>query len=157
MHAPETGAIEPGGMPTMATSRFMEGMGLPPMKIGSDYKINSNFIEMMELFGLRAPEMVVIDLKARAVGADRVRIRMQEYADEKGHDFVVGLLRKMLVVAEQGARKRIASWPDGKYRCVNFADGIAKEVGLIRSSYLTLSKEGDHLLLEEERGARRRP
>ena len=34
LHTTETGAIEPGGMPVSAKSRFEEGLNLPPIKIG---------------------------------------------------------------------------------------------------------------------------
>ncbi len=74
---------------------------------------------------------------------------MVELAEKEGPEFVIGLLRKMLIVAEEGARKRIASWPDGKFRCVAFADTIGgMGFSLIRSASLTVNKEGDHLLLD---------
>ena len=31
---------------------------------------------------------------------------------------------QMLMMAEQGARKRLKFWPDGKYRCVTFSDAV---------------------------------
>jgi len=40
VHTTETGAVEPGGMPVSATSRFEEGMNLPPMKIGSNFELH---------------------------------------------------------------------------------------------------------------------
>jgi acetophenone carboxylase len=51
-------------------------------------------------------------------------------------------------VAEQGARKRIASWLDGKYRCVNFADALGTEHGLVRNASLTLVKAGDEITFD---------
>jgi acetophenone carboxylase len=148
VHTTETGAVEPGGMPVTAKSRFEEGMNFPPTKIGENFKIRDDFIELISAYGMRAPQMLIIDLKARATAADRARKRIVEMAEEKGVDYVKGLLRKMLLVAEEGARARIRSWPDGKYRCVNFADGVGSEIGLLRNSYLTLIKQDDHLILD---------
>ncbi len=148
MHTTETGAIEPGGMPVTATSRFSEGMNCPPIKIGENGRIRDDFAEMIGAFGIRAPQMVIIDLKARATTADRARRRLVELADERGRDYVVGLLRKLLLVAEEGARKRISSWPDGNFTCVNFADSAGVEMGLLRTSHLTLRKKGDHLTFD---------
>ncbi len=147
-HTTETGASEPGGMPINANSRFFEGMNFPPFKIGENYQIREDFIETIGAFGMRAPQMVIIDLKARATAADRARKRVVELAEEKGVGYVKGLFRKMLIVAEEGARKKIKAWPDGKYRCVNFSDGVGLEMGLIRSSYLTLTKKGDSLTMD---------
>ena len=147
-HTTETGASEPGGMPINATSRFLEGGNFPPIKIGENSRIREDFLELMGAFGMRAPQMVVIDLKARATAADRARKRIVEIADEKGVDHLKGLMRKMLIVAEAGARKKIRSWADGTYTSVNFADGVGLEVGLIRSCYMTVTKSGDRLTMD---------
>ena len=148
VHTTETGASEPGGMPINANSRFLEGMNFPPFKIGENFRIRDDFIEVMGAFGIRAPQMVIIDLKARATAADRARRRIVELCDEKGVDYVKGILRKMLMVAEEGARKKIRSWPDGTYSCVNFSDGVGLEKGLVRSSCLALKKKGETLTMD---------
>ena len=147
-HTSETGAIEPGGMPITATSRCAEGMNFPPFKIGENFEIKNDFLELLAAFSIRAPQMVIIDLKARASAADRVRKRIVEMAEEKGVDYVKGLLRKMLIVAEEGAKKRIRSFPDGKYRCVNFADSVGFESGLLRTAYLTLIKKDEQIIMD---------
>ncbi|SDJ73851.1 hydantoinase B/oxoprolinase family protein [Paenibacillus naphthalenovorans] len=147
-HMTETGAIEPGGMPVSATSRFEEGLGLPPVKIGENHELREDWIEVFTAYGIRAPQMMVTDLKARATSADRVRTRLIELADREGTEFVVGLLRKMLEVAKEGATKRLASWPDGKFRCVTFSDAVGVKHGLIRNASLTLEKKGDKLIYD---------
>ena len=148
-HTTETGAVEPGGMPVTATARFTEGMNLPPMKVGANGQLREDWLEFFTIYGIRAPQMVVTDLKARSTAADRARTRVVELAEKEGPEFVIGLLRKMLMVAEEGARKRIASWPDGKFRCVAFADTIGgMGFSLIRSAALTVHKQGDHLLMD---------
>lgn len=147
-HTAETGAIEPGGLPLTATSRFGEGMNLPPVKIGENFALKNDFLEVFTAFAVRAPEMVVIDLKARVSAADRARRRIVEVAEKKGGDYIKGLLRKMLIVAEEGARKRISSFLDGKYRCANFADAVGLKPGLIRNSNLTLIKKDDTITLD---------
>jgi N-methylhydantoinase B/oxoprolinase/acetone carboxylase alpha subunit len=147
-HTTETGAVEPGGMPVSATTRFHEGLNLPPIKIGENHRLRSDMLELFNAFGIRAPQMITTDLKARATAADRVRTRILEVAAKEGPDFVVGVMRRMLQVAEQGARKRIASWLDGKYRCVNFADALGTEHGLVRNASLTLVKAGDEITLD---------
>jgi acetophenone carboxylase len=148
LHTSETGAIEPGGMPVSAKTRFEEGFNVPPLKIGQNFKLNNDFLEMATIFGIRAPQMVVIDIKARCTAADRARTRILELADKLGIEYVVGLYRKMLIVAEKSAREKISTWPDGKYRSVNFSDGVGMEEGLIRSCQLTLEKKGDRLLFD---------
>jgi acetophenone carboxylase len=149
-HTTETGAVEPGGMPVSAVSRFMEGMNLPPVRVGQNFRLGKDWIELFNAFGIRAPAMVTTDLMARSTTADRARRRILELADREGADFVVGLFRKMLQVAEEGARRRIASWPDGTFRAVAFGDAIGNELGLVRSASLTMTKRDDTLVLDFE-------
>jgi len=148
VHTTETGAIEPGGMPVSATTRFEEGMNLPPMRIGENFKLREDVVSMFVAFGLRAPSMIAVDLKARCTTADRVRTRIIELCEREGADYVTGLFRKMLQVAEAGARELIEQWPDGKYRCVTFSDAVGLKQGLVRSCHMTLVKKGDRMLVD---------
>ncbi|HKN38716.1 MAG TPA: hydantoinase B/oxoprolinase family protein, partial [Acidimicrobiia bacterium] len=148
VHTTETGASEPGGMPVSATARFEEGLNLPPTKIGENFELREDILNVFQAFGIRAPQMVAVDLKARCTTADRVRTRLLEMCEREGVDFVVGLFRRMLQVAEEGARQRIQSWPDGKFRCVTFADSVGMNQGLVRSCVMTLVKDGDRLTVD---------
>jgi len=147
-HTTETGACEPGGMPISAKSRYDEGFCMPPTKIGENGVIREDFLETYAEYGSRAPDMVLADLRARATAADRIRRRLVEECDKYGVDYVVGLLRKMVDVAAEGARRVISCLPDGKYRCVNFNDGVGIHEGLVRSAYLTVTKEDDKLTID---------
>ncbi|MDP9485135.1 MAG: hydantoinase B/oxoprolinase family protein [Actinomycetota bacterium] len=147
-HTTETGANEPGGMPVSATSRFEEGMNLPPSKIGENHQIRNDWQEMLTAFGIRAPQMIVTDAKARATAADRIRTRVIELCEREGKDFVKGLMRRMLQVAEEGARKRISSWLDGTYRAATFSDAAGETHALVRNANLALVKKGDEITLD---------
>ena len=123
-------------------------MNFPPMKIGENFRLNDDVVELFAAFGVRAPQMVAVDLKARCTTADRVRTRLIELCDKEGPDYLKGLFRKMLMMAEQGARQRLKFWPDGKYRCVTFSDAVGLNQGLVRSCYMTLIKQGDGFLVD---------
>jgi N-methylhydantoinase B/oxoprolinase/acetone carboxylase alpha subunit len=147
VHQPETGAIEPGGMPVKARSRSDEGMKLPPIKIGENYQIRNDMLDMMANMVSRAPRMQIVDTKARVAACDRLRVRIQELVAKKGVDLVIGVMHKMLIVAEEGTRKRIASWEDGTYRSVVFLDSVGIQESLVRT-VLTLKKKGDTLTFD---------
>jgi acetophenone carboxylase len=150
LHTTETGATEPGGMPVSAKTRFEEGLNLPPIKIGENFEIRADFLEMYCAYGMRAPAMFVSDLRARCTTADRVRVRVLELAEKRGADFVVGLLRKMSDTAEAGARKKIRALPDGTFRAATFNDAMGWTPALVRSCALTITKKGEHLLFDFE-------
>ncbi len=148
LHTTETGAIEPGGMPVSARSRFEEGLNLPPIKISENYELRNDFLEFYSVYGLRAPAMFISDLRARCTTADRVRIRLLELVEKRGPDFVVGLLRRMCETAEEGARKKIKALPEGKFRAVVFNDAIGWTPALVRACYLTLTKNDGRLIFD---------
>ena len=146
-HQPETGAIEPGGMPLTARTRDDEGMKLTPIKIGENYRIRRDLLDMIVNFIGRAPRMQAIDTRARVTGADRLRIRLQQLAEDRGNDFVRGLLRQLVVKAEKAARRRVAKWNDGVYRAVAFSDTIGRETALLRAS-VTATKKGERVTFD---------
>ena len=82
-------------------------MNFPPMKIGENFQLREDIVNLFQAFGVRAPQMIAVDLKARCTTADRVRTRLIELCDKEGPDYLRGLFRKMLMMAEQGARERI--------------------------------------------------
>src|SRR5271166_2375822 len=148
LHTTETGAIEPGGMPVSAKSRFEEGLNMPPIKIGENFQLRNDFMEFYSVYGLRAPAMFISDLRARCTTADRVRVRLLEQVEKRGVEFVVGLMRKMLDVAEAGAFQKVKLLPDGTYRSVVFNDAIGWTPALVRACFLTVIKRGDRLTFD---------
>jgi len=148
LHTTETGAIEPGGMPVSAKSRFEEGLNLPPIKIGENFKLRNDFLEFYSAYGMRAPAMFISDLRARCTTADRVRVRLLEQVEKRGVEFLVGLMRKMLDVAQAGAFEKIRSLPDGKFRSVVFNDALGWTPALVRACFLTLTKHEDRLTFD---------
>jgi N-methylhydantoinase B/oxoprolinase/acetone carboxylase alpha subunit len=146
-HNPETGAIEPGGMPLTAHSRHVEGMKLTPIKIGENYVIREDLLDMMENFCSRSPRMQAIDVRARVTGADRLRRRIVELADDRGSDFLRGLLRTLIVRSEEATRRRIERWNDGTYRSTVFIDTIGRSNCLVRGSVAAV-KRGDHITFD---------
>ena len=147
VHQPETDAVEPGGMPASAKSRHWEGMKLSPIKIGERYELRADLLEMMENFMSRAPRMQVVDVRARVTAADRIRRRIQDLAKAIGAPMLAGLFRKLIQESETAARARIASWPDGTFRGVSFADTVGATESLVRAA-LTTRKAGDHITID---------
>ncbi len=146
-HMAETGAIAPGGMIPWAKSRYEEGMNLTPIRIAKNYQLRDDLLEMMVNMIGRAPRQQVLDLRARCTAVDRLRLRIQQLAAQKGNDFVRGLMRRTLMVAEEGARNRIRKWNDGTFRNLCFTSGIGTKPGLLRY-YCTAYKEADHILFD---------
>lgn len=147
LHQAETGAIEPGGMPLSAETRYDEGMRLTPIKIGEDYEVRPDLMDMMTNFISRSPRMQEVDVRARCTAVDKLRERVIEIADDTGNDAVRGLFRRLIDNAERSARSRIEDWRDGEYTAVGFFDTIGHTEALMKVT-LTLRTDGDSITLD---------
>ncbi|MBJ3778512.1 hydantoinase B/oxoprolinase family protein [Acuticoccus mangrovi] len=141
-HQSETGGSEPGGEIPAATTRHDEGMKLTPIKIGENYRLRTDLLNMMENFISRAPRMQVTDVKARVAACDRVRQRVQAMAARRGTATMKGLFRKMIQETSSGVHQRVARWVDGTYRHTVFMDTTGHEDSLLRASVTLTVKDG---------------
>ncbi|MFO1376797.1 MAG: hydantoinase B/oxoprolinase family protein [Steroidobacteraceae bacterium] len=140
-HEPETGAIEPGGQPADARDRYAEGLKVPPVRVGENFRLRRDMLEFFENM-VRYPEMMAIDTAVKLSACLRLRERLLEMAKERGKEFVVGLLRKVIEDSAVAAKDRVRRLPDGKYRCVTFLDTYGPGEALIRVP-CTLVKQGE--------------
>lgn len=145
-HEPETGATEPGGQPADARDRYAEGLKVPPVKIGDNFKLRRDMMEFFQNM-VRYPEMIATDTAAKLAACLRLRARLLEIIERHGPDFIVGLLRKVIEDSAKAAKERISKLPDGEYRCVGFLDTYGPAEALLRVP-CTLIKKGDRLIAE---------
>ncbi len=148
VHEPDCGSMDPGGMSAAAKNRYMEGIHIPPMKIGENFQLRSDWMEFY-LNATRVPLMHKVDTGAKISGCMTFRKRLFEIAAEKGKDFLKGLFTKMLLETEAKARRRIASWNDGVYRSIVFSDLGGTTPALIRV-FVSMIKKGDEVTFDFE-------
>lgn len=141
-HEVETGAMEPGGNPPSAESRYDEGLILSPIRIGENYTLREDLMWMMEN-RIRDPRMQTLDVKARVAACSILERRLHEVVDKKGTEFVIGSMRRMIDEGNEAARKKLASMNDGIYRSTGFMDNAGSErYGLIQCM-VEVEKRGD--------------
>lgn len=142
-HQGDNGSVSPGGFVPNATSRYMEGLHIPVMKIGENSRVRQDILDFLA-GSVRNPFVFTADLKSRVATCCRIRERVTREVERRGVDVVVGGMRKILVKAEQSARAKIRELNDGIYRSVLLNDDLGTEPGLTRVP-LTVFKEGDSL------------
>ena len=145
-HEPETGAIVPGGLVPGAKSRYEEGLKVPPLKIGENFRLKTDVMTMVAN-NVRDERTILNDMRARSAACMKLRQRVLELVAETGTGFFVGMLRKLLTSAAQGARNRIAQLNDGTFRHSVFFDTRGYEEGLGRIS-IALIKKGDEITID---------
>lgn len=146
VHEGENGAIEPGGMPSLAESPFDEGLKMPPIKVGENYEFKRDIMTFLQN-SVREPKLQLEGMKAKLYAAMRMESRVKDAIAEYGTDGVIACLRKTLTDTVTEVRRRLRQWPDGKVRQNVFPDGTLRENCLIRLR-LEMEKRDDELIID---------
>lgn len=146
VHEGENGAIEPGGMPSAAESIYVEGVRMPPVKVGENYQYRRDVVTWLQN-SVRDPMLQIQDMKVRLSTCLKIKERIDEIAKEYTWDGVTSALRWTLEDTEAEVRRRLEAWPDGSVRSVVFPDSTLRENCLIKIC-LEVRKKGDTLELD---------
>ncbi|MBI4693639.1 MAG: hydantoinase B/oxoprolinase family protein [Gammaproteobacteria bacterium] len=126
IHEGECGAIEPGGMPSIAESKYDEGLKMCPFKCAENFRLKRDLVNFLQN-SVRDPKLQLFDMKVKLHAVIRMRERMLAIIGEFGHDCVVATLRTTLEDTEAEVKRRIAELPDGTVRLNTFIDGDLRE------------------------------
>lgn len=145
VHTGECGGSEPGGMVLGARSHYDEGLRVPPIKIAENFVLREDLMTFLATM-TREPRTMVLDIKARLAASRIAERRISAVIAEKGQEFFIGALRRVLVVTGQAARKKISQMNDGIYRQPRFLDTTGPDGGLLKIN-IEVEKRGDKLKL----------
>lgn len=132
-HVSETGAIEPGGISSMATEFYHEGLCMPCVKLVDRSKLRRDVMQMM-CRAVRDPVPLGIDTKAKIAGNEIARERISKIIDEFGLDFFLTATNKLVVDAEKHARSSISKLLPGVYKSrvyVDFREGQREGLSMV--------------------------
>jgi acetone carboxylase alpha subunit len=145
VHTGECGGSEPGGTVCGAKSRYDEGLLVPPIKIGEKHALKEDILSMLSTM-TRDPRTMMLDIKARLAASRIAERRVQEIIAEKGADFFVGALRRILSMTSDAARKKVSRLNDGIYRQPRFMDTVGPESQLLKIN-IEVEKRGERITL----------
>ena len=146
VHSGECGACEPGGMPTTSKSIYDEGIQFPPTKIAENYTLREDLLNAMNHM-VRDPRVLTLDIKARMAALRVVEKRLQAAVEKVGTQQFISMLRYMIDIAAEGAKKKIREWNDGTFKHVEILDSVGPISQAMKIS-LTLEKRGDTLYFD---------
>jgi N-methylhydantoinase B/oxoprolinase/acetone carboxylase alpha subunit len=146
VHSGECGACEPGGMPTTSKSIYDEGIQFPPTKIAENYMLREDLLNAMNHM-VRDPRVLTLDIKARMAALRVVEKRLQAAVEKVGTQQFISMLRYMIDIAAEGAKKKIREWNDGTFKHVEILDSVGPISQAMKIS-LTLEKRGDTLYFD---------
>ncbi len=132
IHEGENGAShDPGGLAPRATTPYGEGLRIPPMKIGENYILRRDTVNLFQNH-VRDPLLWLIDIRSKLAAARKVEQRLHDLMAERSDDLLIATLRATLENTEAEVRRRLETWPDGIYRAVAFSDSTLLESRLVK-------------------------
>lgn len=146
VHEGENGAIEPGGMPSMAESRFDEGLKMSPFKVVENYQIKRDLLTFLQN-SVREPKLQLEDMKVKLFSCLRIKQRIEEVLRTDGPDALVATLRLTMENVRAEVKRRISEWPDMSVRTYIIQDSTLRE-NCIAKINCTLTKTGDRLIFD---------
>jgi N-methylhydantoinase B len=120
-HWPDIGSATPGSYGAV-TEIFGEGLRLPPLRLVSQGKLNTE-LEKVILWNVRTPEERKGDLGAQLAATLRATERMRSLAKRYGGDRIVGLMAEVMNYSERLMRRALSELPDGEGTFEDFCDG----------------------------------
>ncbi len=148
VHTGECGGTDPGGVSLNARSKYDEGLLVPPLKIGENFALKEDILAMFSSM-TRDPRTMILDIKARLAACRIAQRRIIDLLDQKGNDFFIGALRKILGVTAEAAKKRVGLLNDGVFRQPCFMDTVGPEAALVKLN-VTMTKKGERIKLSFE-------
>ncbi|MFH1138023.1 MAG: hydantoinase B/oxoprolinase family protein [Pseudomonadota bacterium] len=145
VHTGENGSCEPGGVPLSSKSKYDEGLLVPPLKIGENYALKEDILTMFSAMN-RDPRTMILDIKARLAACRIAQRRILDLIEQKGREFFIGALRRILTITGEAARKKISRLNDGVFRQPRFLDVVGTEEVLVKIN-LTVVKKGEKVKL----------
>lgn len=146
VHEGENGAIEPGGMPSMAETPFDEGLKMSPFRVVENYEIKKDLLTFLQN-SVREPKLQYEDMKVKLFSCMRLEKRIREILATDGPEALIACLRSTNDNVMAEVRRRIAEWPDMTVRTYCIMDSTLRENALIKLN-CTATKKGDRLIFD---------
>ncbi|MBL4803020.1 MAG: hydantoinase B/oxoprolinase family protein [Emcibacter sp.] len=146
VHEGENGAIEPGGMPSMAETPFDEGLKMSPFKVVENYEIKRDLLTFLQN-SVREPKLQYEDMKVKLFACMRLEKRIKEVLEIEGPDALTACLRYTNDSVMDEVRRRISEWPDMTVRTHVIMDSTLRENALLKVN-LAVTKKGDRLIFD---------
>jgi N-methylhydantoinase B len=115
MHTAETGAIEPGGMPTTSTEIFHEGIRILGLKVVDKGEFRKDVFTTITS-QVRDPVLIGLDLKAKVAANNVCARNYLKLVEQYGLDLITLACDKMIKDVESQARTKLKSLPNGTWR-----------------------------------------
>ena len=146
-HHADVGGRVPGSNASDSTEIYQEGLRIPPLKLYEAGRSSEAIWALIER-NVRVPVQVFGDLRAQLAACDIAERQFLELVGRHGRDTVTLYMREVIDYAERLTRAAILELPDGEFQFEDWIDDDGIEMGKPIRLLCTVSKEGDHMLVD---------
>jgi len=149
LHQYDIGGTTPSSFCPSAKDAFDEGICIPPMKIIENNEIRRD-LEEMYLRASRKPDAVALDFRAQLAGNTTAKERILALIKKYGPEVVKGVMRNVIDNSEKAFLAKMKRLPDGVWRDRTYVECCRPGDRKTYKVCLTLRKEGNRLIFEND-------
>lgn len=147
IHVADLGGLSAGGIASSATEVFLEGLQLPPVRLGTADGLVPDIVNLLAL-NSRQPDRLLGDVRAlvagTAVGARRVEALVERY----GADGLAAGVEDFIGYAEQRTRQELSALADGTYWAEYPIDDDGIHLGQTLTVRVAVTIDDDHATVD---------
>jgi N-methylhydantoinase B len=145
-HHVDIGGISPGGMPTISTQIFQEGIRIPPIKLRKRGKVDDEIMALITN-NVRTSYETYGDFQAQLAANNVGERRLKETISKHGLSRVTFYMNEIIDYSERRMRNRIRQLPNGVFSFEDYLEGDGLSDALLKIK-VTLTIEEDRILVD---------
>jgi len=145
-HHVDIGGIVPGGMPTISTEIFQEGIQIPPVKFVKKGEVDEEILALIT-HNVRTSYESYGDFQAQLAANNVGRGRITEIISKYGQDQAMFYMDEIINYAERRMLSQIQKLPNGSYTFEDYieGDGLSDDILTVK---VALTIEDDKILVD---------
>ncbi len=134
-HHVDIGGIAPGGMPTISTEIFQEGLRIPPVRIKKRGQVDEELVALITT-NVRTSREALGDFQAQLAANNVGEHRLREIISKYGREMAVHYMDELINYSERQMLARIKDLPAGVFTFEDYleGDGLSDDRLTIRAS-----------------------
>jgi len=134
-HHVDIGGIAPGGMPTISTEIFQEGLRIPPVRIKKQGRVDEELVALITT-NVRTSREALGDFQAQLAANNVGEQRLKEIITKYGQEMATHYMDELINYSERQMLARIKDLPNGVFTFEDYleGDGLSDDRLTIRAS-----------------------
>lgn len=130
-HHVDIGGIAPGGMPTISTEIFQEGLRIPPVRIKKQGRVDNELVALITT-NVRTSREALGDFQAQLAANNVGEQRLKEIITKYGQELTLHYMDELINYSERQMMSRIEGLPRGVFTFEDYLEGDGLSDALLK-------------------------